>query len=73
MEENKQELTIEEAFRELEEIAARLEMPQTTLEESFGLYRQGVELLKLCGDKLDTVEKKMLQLDEEGKLSEFQG
>ena len=40
-------------------------------EYSFRLYRQGMELLKLCSDKLDTVEKKMLQLNEDGTFSEF--
>ena len=43
----------------------------TSLEDSFRLYRQGMELLKLCSGKLDTVEKKMLQLNEDGTFSEF--
>ena len=44
---------------------------QLQLEDSFILYRQGMELLKLCSGKLDTVEKKMLQLNEDGTFSEF--
>ncbi|MCD7868130.1 MAG: exodeoxyribonuclease VII small subunit [Clostridiales bacterium] len=63
--------SLEESFARLDVLAERLEDPQTSLEESFRLYRQGMELLKLCSEKLDTVEKKMLQLNEDGTYSEF--
>ena len=49
----------------------RLEDRETSLEDSFRLYKQGMELLKYCNDKLDTVEKKMLQMNEDGSLGEF--
>lgn len=65
-------LSVEEAFTRLEELAGLLEEPQTTLEDSFLLYKEGMELLKYCSQKLDLVEKKMLQLNEDGSLSEFQ-
>ena len=48
-----------------------LEDRETSLEDSFRLYKQGMELLKYCNDKLDTVEKKMLQMNEDGSLGEF--
>lgn len=67
----KEEKPIEEAFEELEQLAGRLEDPKTSLEDSFRFYKQGMELLKLCSDRLDTVEKKMLQLNEDGTLREF--
>ena len=44
---------------------------ETSLEESFALYKKGMELLKYCSEKLDTVEKKMLQINEDGTFSEF--
>ena len=44
---------------------------EKTLEDSFRLYKQGMGLLKFCNDKLDTVEKKMLQMNEDGSLGEF--
>ncbi|MCI6005877.1 MAG: exodeoxyribonuclease VII small subunit [Blautia sp.] len=69
--EQTQEKTLEEAFSQLDELALRLEDRETSLEESFCLYKQGMELLKYCSDKLDTVEKKMLQMDEDGTLREF--
>lgn len=70
-EEMKQEKTIEEVFAELDALAERLEDRETSLEESFLLYKKGMELLKYCSDKLDTVEKRMLQMNEDGTLREF--
>lgn len=69
--EKMKERTLEDAFLQLDELADRLEDRETSLEESFRLYKQGMELLKYCSDKLDTVEKKMLQMDEDGTLREF--
>ena len=66
-----EEKTIEEAFKELDVLALKLEDRETSLEESFLFYKQGMELLKYCSEKLDTVEKKMLQMNEDGTLSEF--
>ena len=64
--------TIEEVFAQLDVLADRLEDRETSLEDSFALYKQGMELLKYCSEKLDTVEKKMLQMNEDGEFSEFQ-
>ena len=66
-----EEQPLEEMFTELDLLAGKLEDRETSLEDSFRLYRQGMELLKLCSEKLDTVEKKMLQLNEDGTFSEF--
>lgn len=68
-----EELTLEEAFGRLDQLAARLEEKDIPLEEAFRLYRQGMELLKSCSDKIDKVEKKMLEITEDGELFEFQG
>ena len=76
MEENRNEVspekTLEEAMEELDRISEKLEDGGASLEEAFRLYRSGMDLLKYCNDKLDTVEKKMQQMDEDGNLSEFQ-
>ena len=66
-----QDKEIEEVFQELDTIAEKLESGETSLEDSFRLYKKGMELLKYCSDRLDTVEKKMLQMDEDGILREF--
>lgn len=65
------EKNIEDVFQELDVIAEKLESSGTSLEDSFRLYKKGMELLKYCSGKLDTVEKKMLQMDEDGTLREF--
>ena len=63
--------TIEEVFQELDNLAVKLEDSETSLEDSFRFYKEGMELLKYCSDKLDTVEKKMLQMEEDGPFREF--
>ena len=65
------EKNIEDVFQELDVIAEKLESSDTSLEDSCRLYKKGMELLKYCSGKLDTVEKKMLQMDEDGTLREF--
>ena len=66
-----EEMSLEEAFARLDELAARLEDRDIPLEEAFGLYRQGMALLKSCNDKIDKVEKKMLEITEDGEILEF--
>lgn len=65
------ETTIEESLKELDGIVERLESREISLEESFVMYQKGMELLKQCSSKIDTVEKKMLKMSENGELSEF--
>ncbi|MDO4632406.1 MAG: exodeoxyribonuclease VII small subunit [Eubacteriales bacterium] len=65
------ELTLEEGFAQLEELIKVLENRETTLEQSFETYRQGMELLKKCNALIDRVEKKMQVISEEGELSDF--
>lgn len=67
-EQTSQEETLEEVFAQLDDLAEKLEDKETSLEDSFNLYKQGMELLKFCSDKLDTVEKKMLQMNEDGDV-----
>lgn len=63
--------TLEQMFSELENIIEKMENPEVTLEQSFDLYNKGVELLKKCNKTIDTVEKKVLLLDEDGETHEF--
>ena len=62
---------MEEALKELDGIVERLESREISMEDSFALYQKGMELLRQCGSKIDTVEKKMLKLNEDGELSEL--
>ncbi|MDO4489554.1 MAG: exodeoxyribonuclease VII small subunit [Lachnospiraceae bacterium] len=66
-----QELTVEESFSELDRLVQQMESGEVSLEESFQLYARGMQLLKNCSDKIDLVEKKMLQISEDGTLVEF--
>lgn len=66
-----EDVSLEETFQQLEQIIARMESPDATLDESFLLYQNGIEKLKQCNTMLDEVEKKMLVLNSEGKLEEF--
>lgn len=64
-------LSLEEAFGQLDGIIRRLEEEDISLEDSFGAYKKGMDLLKICNDKIDQVEKKVLVLNGEGGLDEF--
>ncbi|MBU9725067.1 exodeoxyribonuclease VII small subunit [Diplocloster modestus] len=68
---NQEEKTLEEAFGELNGMIEKLEDSQVSLENSFQIYQEGMKLLKYCNDKIDTVEKKMLVINEDGGLDEF--
>lgn len=61
----KQNATLEESFGELEKILQQLDKPDITLEESFDLYTKGMELIKVCNSKIETVEKKLRIIGEE--------
>lgn len=63
--------SLEEVFEQLDKIIDNLEETTVSLEDSFQLYHKGMELLKICNDKIDTVEKKMLILDEDGEQHEL--
>ena len=69
--EDLQAQTLEEALEEIEAILSRLQQRDIPLEDSFSLYQQGVTLVKLCNEKIDAVEKKMLLLNEEGEPGPF--
>ena len=70
-EKKEKERTLEEAFLRLDEIIQKLEKKDTTLEDSFLGYQEGIDLIKFCNQQIDTVEKKILVLNEEGEADEF--
>lgn len=65
------EQSLETVFEQLDEIVEQLEAEDVSLEDSFGLYHKGMDLLKVCNEKIDTIEKKMMMLDENGEEHEF--
>ena len=64
-------LTLEQTFAGLEKVIQKMEREDISLEESFKLYHEGMDMLKSCNDKIDKIEKQMLILDEGGTLHEF--
>lgn len=65
------EQTLETVFKQLDEMIEKLEGEDLSLEESFQMYHKGMDLLKVCNEKIDTIEKKMMVLDENGEEHEF--
>lgn len=69
--EHKKEETLEEVFEKLEEVVQKLEADSVSLEDSFQMYYEGMELLKACNNKIETIEKKVMMLDKDGAEHEF--
>jgi exodeoxyribonuclease VII small subunit len=57
-----EQLTFEEARRELERIVAQLETGQAGLEDAVALWERGEELYHLCVGKLDAAQGKVEEL-----------
>lgn len=69
--EKERPLSLEDTFEQIEEVIAHLESEEITLEESFREYNRGMRLLQHCNATIDQVEKKVLQINEDGGLDEF--
>ena len=48
-----------------------MEDGNTSLDETFELYKRGIEEMKAANEALDHVEKAMLVLNESNELEEF--
>ncbi len=62
--------SFEKDLENLEDIVARLESEEVSLEDSMKLYEEGVKLARLCSEKLDKAEKKVeiLSKDKNGDI-----
>ena len=60
--ENPEKLSIEEAFKQIEEKIGMLQKDDVSLEDSFKLYKEGMDLLKNCNASIDKVEKQVMQI-----------
>lgn len=65
-----EESSVEEALERLNQIICSLD-GEISLEESFRLYREGVQLLQYCNAKVDLVEKQMIVLNGVENQDEF--
>jgi exodeoxyribonuclease VII small subunit len=56
--------SFEPLYKRLEEIVARLEQGDLTLEESLALYEEGMTLARRCQEMLQTAELRITRLQE---------
>lgn len=69
--EESEDKSLEEMLQELNEIVSRMQSPDSTLEQSFKDYEQGMALLKKCNAKIDRVEKQVKKIASDGSLEDF--
>ncbi|QEY19424.1 exodeoxyribonuclease VII small subunit [Psychrobacillus sp. AK 1817] len=63
----KKEIPFDEAMLQLEQIVRQLEQGDVPLENAIELYQKGMELSKLCSDKLQSAEKQLVSFMGENK------
>jgi len=51
-----EELSLEEAFENLDELIGQMQSADIPLEDAFALYKKGVALVELCNKKIEKVE-----------------
>lgn len=68
-------IKFEDALAELEEQVRLLESGELSLEQSLDVFKHGIELSKICMDKLETVKQEVEKIvvinDDEYKLETF--
>jgi exodeoxyribonuclease VII small subunit len=57
-------LTFDEAVKSLEKVVRALELGEVPLEQALELFQDGVNLVRICSDKLNEAEKKIQLLVE---------
>ncbi len=60
--------SLNEIFEALDDLLQSMEQ-EDSLEKSFALYKQGVDLVKQANDSIDKIEKQVKVLDEDGILA----
>jgi exodeoxyribonuclease VII small subunit len=61
---NEKKPSFEEALARLEAVVEEMESRGATLERSLALYKEGVELSKMCRDTLAAAEKEIMALQQ---------
>lgn len=59
----------EKALQELEDLVARLESGDLSLDDSLKHFKRGVELTRMCQSILDDAQQTVDMLDQEGDLT----
>lgn len=63
----KNDINFEESMKQLEEIANKLEQNDLDLDKSVELFEEGMKLSKQCSEILESAEKKITILINDGK------
>ncbi len=63
-------LSMEEAYDRLEALLDEMENGKHTLEETFALYTQGLELVRSCTEKIGNIEARMKVLENAAEQGE---
>lgn len=64
-------LSYEEAYKNLEDILAKLESGTTSLDESLSFYEEGVKLYRYCNKLLDEANLKINKFNANGEEVPF--
>lgn len=71
MNEEKKEVSFEEAMKQLEDIVTSLEKGELNLDESVKKFEEGINISKECNKMLEEAEKKIsILLEEDGEIKE---
>lgn len=57
--------TIEQNFEEIENIIKEMQEEEVTLDKSFELYNNGINLVRDCSAQIDKIEKQIQIINEE--------
>lgn len=56
---------IEDNFKELDELLEKMQDEDVSLDESFEMYKKGIEIVKDSNEQIDKIEKQIEVLEEE--------
>lgn len=66
-----EEMTIEEAFKAMDEIVDKMNGEDVSIEEAFSYYEKGMKLLADCNQRLAGLEAKVEKINSEGIPEDF--
>ena len=56
---------IEDNFKELDEILEKMQDEEVSLDESFEMYKKGIEIVKDSNEQIEKIEKQIEVLEED--------
>ncbi|SDK51030.1 Exodeoxyribonuclease VII small subunit [Natronincola ferrireducens] len=65
-------MSYEKALKRLEEVVEQLENKELSLDDGLNLFQEGIDLYRLCNDKLNEAEGKItMMVEEKGEIEEI--